>query len=245
MHSLSVKAKLFKNWNDYDAFALEYSFKLYYRLISKKQYLPDKDPNKLKKIKSILNYIKKTIHPAKVDYQQQAFSQQFDPVLHQDLVKSVRESCALQCSNQMKPILRIDFEYYLKKIVNTIKYCIKETPYSSDPVMSHKLYMSCLMTLTNQTTLNNYNKTRFSNRLKNGYNVDDFINHIYQDEIKNSIVLFHLDDNMKNYVMTLVKVIRKLIVHELKSLIGSSEPSDSVVQSIISASMGEYNNDQE
>lgn len=89
VHSLAVKGKLFKNWSDYDNFALDYSFKLYYRLTNKKQFLPDNDPNKLKKVKSILNYVKKTIHPAKVDYQQQMFSQQFDPHLHPELILSV------------------------------------------------------------------------------------------------------------------------------------------------------------
>ena len=245
VHSLAVKGKLFKNWSDYDGFALDYSFKLYYRLINKKQFLPDDDPNKLKKVKSILNYVKKTIHPAKVDYQQQSFSQQFDPNLHPDLVLSVQDHCVNQCKQQVKPILKIDFEYYLSKISNTIKHCIKRTPYRNDKVISHQLYMSCLMTLLNQITLTNHNKQRFKNRLKNGYNVDDFINHIYQEEIENSIVTYHLPDNLYNYVATLVNIIKKLVVKDLRALIGNAEPSDSVVQSIISSSMGEHPNDQE
>ena len=56
---------------------------------------------------------------------------------------------------------------------------------------------------------------------------------------------YHLPDNMYNYVATLVNIIKKLIVKDLRSLIGSCEPSDTVVQSIIASSMGEHPNDQE
>ena len=46
---------------------------------------------------------------------------------------------------------------------------------------------------------------------------------------------------MYNYIATCVNRIKKLIVKELAELIGSVEPSDSVVQSIISATLGENN----
>lgn len=81
--------------------------------------------------------------------------------------------------------------------------------------------------------------------MKNGYSIDEFINHIYQEEIENSIVTYHLPENMHNYIATLVNIIKKLIVKDLRSLIGSAEPSDSMVQSIIASSMGEHPNDQE
>ena len=63
-----MKSKIFRNWNDYEEFSLEYASKLYYRLINAKQFLPEDHPFKLKKIKSILNYVKKTLNPAKVDF---------------------------------------------------------------------------------------------------------------------------------------------------------------------------------
>lgn len=101
------------------------------------------------------------------------------------------------------------------------------------------------MSLINQITLNNFNKKRFSARLKNGYNINDFINRVYVDEQENSIRTFHLPDNMENYVNTLVNQIKKLIAKELKQLIGDAEPSDSIVQSIIASSFGDSINDQE
>ena len=96
----------------------------------------------------------------------------------------------------MKSILHIDFEFYLKKMSYTINHFLKTTPYANDSVMMHKLYISCLMTLLNQITLSNYNKRRYENRLKRGYNLEDFINKVYNEELAYSVVTFHLDINM-------------------------------------------------
>lgn len=48
---------------------------------------------------------------------------------------------------------------------------------------------------------------------------------------------------MENYVSTLVNQIKKLLVKDMRDLVGSFEPSDSVLQAIIASSMGESNND--
>lgn len=47
-------------------------------------------------------------------------------------------------------------------------------------------------------------------------------------------MLYHLDDSMYNYVSTIVNRLKSLIVKDLRDLIGSNEPSDAVIQSIIS-----------
>lgn len=60
-----------------------------------------------------------------------------------------------------------------------------------------------------------------------------------------SVVTFHLDPNMYNYVAVLVNRIKSLIIKDMRDLIGDSEPSDSVIQSIMSSSMEEYNIDKE
>ena len=245
VYALAMKQKLFQRWEDYEPFALDCSVKLYQRLINPKQFLPDDHPKKMKKIKSILNFIKRILYPLKVDYQKEAFGQQFIPELHEDSVQKIREKLVTQCRNQSKPLLRVDFEYYLKKMSNTIHQFLKTTPYANDSVMLHNLYLSCLMTLTNQITLSNYNKKRYQTRLERGYNLEDFINKVYIEEQMDSVVTFHLDPNMYNYVAVLVNRIKSLIIKDMRDLIGDSEPSDSVIQSIMSSSMEEYNIDKE
>lgn len=146
---------------------------------------------------------------------------------------------------QAKQFLHVDFEHYLRKISRTVKLFLKSTPYSNNPVILHKLYVSCLMTLLNQITLNNSNKKRYENKLRRGYNTSDFINRIYIEEAATATQVFHLDESMENYVTTLVARIKKLIVKDLKDLIGSAEPTDTVVQAIIASSMEEYSDDTE
>lgn len=237
---LAVKAKLFKNWKDYEGFALEYSGNLYKRLTNPRQFLPDNDPRKLKKIKSILNYIKKTMYPMKVDYQKEIFSQRFDPLLHEDSVNNIREKYITQCRNQSNDVLEVNFRYYLAKITNTVKRFLRQTPYREDPVMLHNLYLSCMLTLLNQITLSNHNKNRYKNRLKRSYNLQAFLNTVFLEELQNSTILFHLPDTMKNYVSVLVARIRKLISKDLFELIGDSQPSDAVIQAIMGSSMEDY-----
>lgn len=245
VYALAVKQRLFQRWEDYEPFALDCSVKLYQRLINPKQFLPDDHPKKMKKVKSILNFIKRILYPLKVDYQKETFGQQFVPELHEDSVQKIREKFIGQCRNQFKPILKVDFEYYLKKISYTAHHFLKTTPYANDEVTLHNLYLSCMMTLVNQITLSNYNQKRYETRLKRGYNLEDFINKVYSEEQLDSVVVFHLDPNMKNYVAVLVNRIKKLIIKDMRYLIGDSEPSDSVIQSIMSSSLEEYNIDQE
>ena len=157
----------------------------------------------------------------------------------------IRDRTYKNCREQNKGTIQVEFEYYLQKLSYTIKHFLQQTPYRNDKVMLNNLYLSCLMTFLNQVTLSNYNKKRYKNRLKRSYNIEGFLNRVYISEQQYSAVLYHLPDNMQNYVLTLVNQIKKLIVKDMKDLVGSFEPSDSVIEAIIASSMGDSNNDQE
>lgn len=247
-YSVSFKHKMLPKFEDYEPFALFAASKLYMRLTNPKQFLPDDDPKKLKKVKSILNLLKAMMYPMVVDYQQENYAQRFSlEDERQDLVetaKDLRHEVVKSVSKQYTDILRIDFEYYLKKICNTIKGFLKTTPYAEDKVTFHNLYLSCLMTFINQITLCNANKERLQNKLDKGYRTDDFINRIYKEEQLTSVVVFHLPPSMYNYVSTLVCRIRKLIINDLRDLVGAAQPTDAVVQAVMSSSL-ETGNDSE
>ena len=125
-----------------------------------------------------------------------------------------------------------------------IKGFLKTTPYAEDKVTFHNLYLSCLMTFINQITLCNVNKERLQNKLDKGYRTDDFINRIYKEEQLTSVVVFHLPPSMYNYVSTLVCRMRKLIIDDLRDLVGAAQPTDAVVQAVMSSSL-ETGNDSE
>ena len=240
-YSVSFKHKMLPKFEDYEPFALFAASKLYMRLTNPKQFLPDDDPKKLKKVKSILNFLKTTLYPMVVDYQQENYAQRFSlEDEREDLVetaKDLRHEVVKSVSKQYTDILRIDFEYYLNKICYTIKGFLKTTPYAEDKLTLHNLYLSCLMTLINQITLCNVNKERLQNKIDKGYRTDDFINRIYKEEQLTSVVVYHLNPSMKNYISTLVCRIRNLIINDLRDLIGAAQPTDAVVQAVMSSSL--------
>ena len=153
--------------------------------------------------------------------------------MHKDIVNYIRDKSIYKLNSQYNDVLKIDFKYYLNKVCNTIKHHLNQSPYNNQPLMYHRIYISCLMSLLNQITLNNLNKERLSNRKSRGFKTDDFLNKAFEEERQDSIVLYHLDESMYNYIHTTVNILRSLIVKDLKYLIGSNQPTDSVIQSIL------------
>lgn len=245
VYALSIKHKIFKNWSDYEPFALYTTCKIFQRATNPKQFLPDDDPKKMKKIKSILNFTKSILYPMQVDYQKETFEQQFGPEYGEEASRYIKESMVKSASSQLKPHLKVEFEYYLKKIFNNIKHHLKYSPYINDKPLMHNIYLSCLLTLLNQWTLSNDNKKRMEARVASMYNLEDFLNKIYIEEQENSIILFHLPQLYYNYISTLVAEIKKIMIKDLRALIGYSEPTEAVMQSILQSAKGEPNFDQD
>lgn len=61
---------------------------------------------------------------------------------------------------------------------------------------------------------------------------------MYEQEKARSVVTFKLDASMSNYIDTLVNRMKALVVKDLKTLIGDSEPSDAVMQAVIASNFG-------
>ena len=233
-------------WADYEPFALYLATQAYLRLVNPKQFLPDNDPKKMKKVKSILNYIKRIMYPMIVNYQKQNFAQRFESGINEDLDNchdKIKQELQIRVRKQNSHFMRIDFENCLKRISFSAKEILKTTPYSKDRLMMHQLYQSCLLTLLNQFTLSNKNKERLNNRIKGNYKINDFIDQIYGEEQENSVILFRLPEHMENYVSTLVKRIRKSLLKDLRMLIDDAEPTDEIIKAVMME--GISNNDKE
>ena len=63
--------------------------------------------------------------------------------------------------------------------------------------------------------MSNDNKDRYRKRLQRGFKTEDFIERAYQSEVEYSIVLYHLNDSMYNYIATIVNRLRSLIAKDL------------------------------
>lgn len=174
-----MKQGMFPNWDDYEPFALQAACKLFIRLTNPRQFLPDDDPKKIKKVKSILNLTKRILYPMKVDYQKANFSQEFKEEFDEDLKKTVEDDLICKVRRENSTTLKIHFEHYLSKISSTIKLFVNDTPYASNPAIKHNIYISCLLTLLKSVTLSNSNKERLNIREQHRYNVEAFTDRMY------------------------------------------------------------------
>lgn len=228
-YTLAVKERFFNNERDYDEYALYGATRLFLRY----------QKRELKQIKSVLNYINTILYPTKVEYQAQAFTQNFKQDVEEDATKNIQKHLNEKAATQNDGMMRVEFEYYLTKIPRTVKEFLKSSPYCSDKVTLHNIYVSCLLSVLNALTLSNENKRRLKNKVDRNLPVDNLLESIYRDERKDSTILFNLESSMYNYISTLVKKIFSIIKQDLVYIIGSYEPSDDIIQSILAAPMEE------
>ena len=224
-YTLAVKGRFFNTAKDYDEYALYGATRLFLRYQKKN----------LNVIKSVLNYVKRILYPTKVEYQAQTFNQVFKQDVEEDVAKNLQDELHTMAASQNDEIMRTEFEYYLRAIPNTIKNFLLQLPYSNDKATTHNIYMSCLLSVLNSFTMNSENLRRLNNKQKRGLPIDNLVESIYKDERKNCTILYNLDESMYNYISTLVNKIYSLIRKDLVYLIGSYEPSDAIIQSILSS----------
>lgn len=238
---LSVKKKYFKTADDYENYAIYGATQTYLRLTDKRQFLPEDDPKYMKRIKSVLNFIKRIMYPLKVNYQKSTFNEviKFDEDVEYDgntIYTALDGSISEQIYNNNAGFLQVDIESYIKTLKRMIMSTVKNTPYSNDPVMLHRLYMSCLISFLRSVTLSNRNKERLieNNHYKNVS--QSYFDSIYAEEIKESPICYRLEDNYLPYIAALTQKVRKEAAKDIKSLINDYEPTENIIQEVLLAS---------
>lgn len=234
---LAVKGMFFTSARDYDEYALYAATHLYMRY----KRTETKTGKKLKPIKSCLNYIKKILYPMKVNYQKQYFEQAIRKEdANEDSIERLQGERENMARKAMMEAMPIEYESYLQSIPGTIKNVLIDSPYANDKLMIHKIYVSCLLSLLKTITISNVNKHKIEKRAKRALALDGLIDRIYKQERDDNIVLYHLDNSMKNYISTLLSFIRKEVVKDLRGIVGSFEPSEQVIKDILTSPIEEY-----
>lgn len=235
-YALAYKKKFFTFDHQYESFSIYGATQVYLRLTNKKQFLPENDPKKLPKIKSILNFIKRVLGPAKVEFQKEYFSTIYNNEDQEDceMNESVRNSLVEQVSSNTNRLLQIDVEEYMLKLPRTIKAFLNCSPYSCNKVQMKNIYESCLITLLRMITLSNknYNKL-FNPQKKFKLNADELSQSMMEEEYLNAPINWHLDAGMEDYITVLTNQIKKLIIRDVRDLINSYIPSDDILEDIL------------
>lgn len=241
-YALATKKRFFHKERDYDEYSLYAASNLYMRLTNKNQFLPDDDPKKIPKIKSVLNYIKKTLYPMKVNYQQDNFDQVMVDEIHGEGLSEVLDSnMESMLRSGTDGLLQVEVTEYLSSIPKIIKKFLQETPYSNDRKMMHNLYISCLITLLRSVTLSNYNHSRLFKNDEYKLSADNMITDMMYEESVNAPIAWHLDKGMEDYVGVLVNKIKKLIIRGVRDLIQSYDLSEDIIKDILMSPLSQFN----
>lgn len=239
-YSLAIKQKYFNSEENYEQYSLYCATQAYLRLTNKRQFLPDDDPRKLKKVKSILNWIKRVMYGFKVNYQKENFN-----LIHKEeyqgegINESIQNNMESTIRQNSFDTLSIEIKCYFDKLPSIIKNFLKTTPYSKDKLITHNLYMSCLITLLRCITLSNYNKIRLFNNINRPYK-DNLLNIIYNEENLNAPVVWNLPSEFTSYITVLTNKIKDIIVKDIRDLITYNEPTQEIIKDILMTPYDEF-----
>lgn len=234
---LSHKWQYFQKESDYDEFCLLGAQTVYLRLKNPKQF---DGSGRLQPIKSVLNYIKNVAYPISVSFRMQSFAEGF--TIEDDYTAALQAQHVLneKAVHYTDDAMRHEFKYCLSCITNTIKQLIKELPYRNDKLTTHNIYISCMLTILDYLRLDKLKLARLRYRENKGMNNDWVVNDLYRDARHKPALLFHLPMSMSNYVSTIVNRALALMSADLISVVGSYQPSDSIVKAIIASPLESY-----
>lgn len=236
-YMLACKGKYFRKYEDYDDFALFAAAKIYLRMTNPRQLLDKADIKYLEKIRSVLNYTKLTLHGMKVDYQQENFSQMYPGTPDKNLDKYA-EDLRRSIRDDYKVSLMDEISNQFKLFPNVIKEVISQTPYKKDLVMMKNLYISCVLTFLRAVTLPEEKKLQLEGKKNDAESSNKTIDKAFtryyrKNNSNNIIVLWHLDDDMLNYVTVLFNKLKKTFCADLLETSDFYEISDTDVDNIM------------
>lgn len=237
INMLAHKASLFKNNQYYEDFALKSATSIYMRLTNKKQFEFDENGQpKLPRVKSVLNYIKKTLYAMKVDFEQEEY-EKVQPELEAAYSYSEEYSLHNRLMESVDRLRVTDFSICMHDVCKTIKNYLSHIPYRNDRAVWGNIYLSCLLSLLNSITLSNKNKKRISRLGERA--TSEIIYSMYEQERLDQVILFRLDESMRGYINILTNSIRHLIAKDLASCLDIYVPSEVGIQNLLKSSTDE------
>lgn len=227
-YMLASKGRYFKNFDDYDTFALYAATKIYMRIPQKDEC--EQTP-KEKRIKSILNYMKASIYPLKVDYQNENFAQLYS-YTQEELPENFANESKRSIQNTYSEGLFEEVVRILELFPALIKKRLLATHYKNDALLIYHLYISCLLTFINSFTLTNKELYKVSKKKTTDDKEELFLKFIRRDRHE-AVLLWHLDDSFANFVLIIVNRVRNEIDKELYSAQNSYRLSESELNKIM------------
>ena len=227
IYMLASKSRYFREFSDYDDFAIYAASRLYMRYPSAETC---EQTELEKRLRSVLNYTKATIYPLKVDYQKEFFSQiySYNEDNFETFVNITKENIQSDYNEELSDSI-VDV---LKQLPKIIKNRIDETPYRNNPALCKKLYMSSLLTFINSLTLSDKDIKKIEKKKSIKEKEDLYIRSLKRER-EDSIIVWHLDDSYKDYIKILNNKIRRDADKELTETKTSFNLSDSELEGVM------------
>ena len=207
---LTLKRNYFNTKQQREEFSLFAASHYYMRLTDKRQFEKN---SKLEPIKSILNYIIKTLFGVRQKYCKKFVCEQEIP--SEEIVNLDLDSFPVYVQEQLNGICSVDFKSCLGDANSFIKEYLMDIPYPYGTTMWNNIYISCMLSFLNSITLRNRDIKRIENFKFPSSCTDTLLTKLYINEKYSSTILYHLDDSMYNYITVLTNKIRHKLSYEL------------------------------
>lgn len=210
---LTIKRNYFDSSSDIDDFSLYAASRYYMRIYDEK----------LDKVNSILNFIRKTLHAMRYDYNK-TYKYETEKPFGEELISIDMDSFRCFIDNKTDHIGKQEFSLYIEDICSSIRKIATNTPYKNDASMTSSIYISCLLSFLNSITLSNNDLKRLRGFKRPSSLTDKLLEEVYMKERYDATILYHLPDYMHNYITFLTTKVRHQITRELSQSLQTYYP---------------------
>ena len=206
---LATESAYYSTAEQYDQFGLFCATRLYLRYTNPKQFQMNDDGSpKMKRIKSVLNYIKRVIYPYKIDFELE-FNIENKNV---DIIQIGGFDLGEHMVEQTSLFDTMSYSYTLGEISSIVKAHLRKIPRKQHSAEWMNIYLSCMLTLLSSITLSNHQIREFKKLKIPKY---ESLERLYAQLRYEEPILFHLDPSMSTYIKVLVTELRHVIAAEL------------------------------
>lgn len=231
---ITMKRNYFNTKYEREDFSLFAASWYYMRLTDKRQF---EDDSTLEKIKSILNYVTKTLFGVRQKYCKKYVVDREIP--SPEFVDVDIDGFSMYTQRKIDSIGTLEIKSLLGTTNDFIKEYLKDIPYPKDSTIWTNIYISCMLTFLNSITLRNKDIKRIENFKRPNSVSDTLLTKLYINERYSSTILYHLDDSMYNYITVLTNKIRHLLSTELSQSLHTYTPSFVTMKNLLMSSTSE------
>ena len=245
VYGLSCKYGFFNKFTDYDEFALFAAGDLYMSMKKKLLHAGEKVRGKeVIPIKSSLNFIKATLNPLRINFQNSYFT---------NVVSEEQDPRVANIGHMLKEDIQREYRPRLGKAYVEVANEIPDIAWDilqhdsiffrNDKEMTLKLYLSIMLTLVNDLTLPTRIRKKLSKETilasENPQKQTSRFMKAYEYN-KDPAILWHLDVRYNNYVKLLATKVKKEFSKRLDYILHKDELSDELLDAVMGTAYATY-----